>query len=110
MVVVAPPATKTVTRVIPIKTRLRRNVAEGPISLVAHHEVGRPVLRVVVRRWIFVLICTAVVDVQAKINVQPPVTIVVSHGRARESPLRSVGKLKCVRPEAKLSFALVEKQ
>src|ERR1700737_1644324 len=45
-VVVAPPAAKTVAGVVFVEARLRRDIAEGPVPIVAHHEVRRTILSI----------------------------------------------------------------
>src|SRR5579862_7037943 len=44
-VVITPSTAETVTGVIPVEPRFRRHVAEGSVPVVAHHKVGRPILR-----------------------------------------------------------------
>src|SRR5580700_5455423 len=109
-VVVAPSAAETVARVVPVQARLGGDVAEGSVALVAHHEVGRAVLGIVIGNGIFVLIGSLVIDIEAKINVEPAVTVVVGDGSAGESSLRRVGEMKRIGLLAKLSAALVEEQ
>src|SRR5208282_1324019 len=109
-VVIAPSATKTVARVVPIKARLRGDVAETSVPVVAHHEVGWAVLRVVIRRGILVLVCALIINVEAKVNVQPAIAVIVGNGRSRESPLRRVGEFERVGPLTKLAAAFVQKQ
>ena len=78
--------------------------------MVAHQEIRRPVLRVVIRRRIFVLPGALVVGVQAEINVEPAIAIIVRDGRAGESSLRRIRELECVGLLAKLAAAFIQKQ
>src|SRR6267143_73764 len=108
-VVIAPPAAKTVARVVLVKARLRGNVAEGSVPIVAHHEVRRTVLRVMVRRGVFVLVRALVIEVEAEVDVQPAVAVIVAQSRAREGPLRSGGKLKRLSLLAELATTFIQK-
>ena len=85
-------------------------VAECAVALVAHQEIGRTVFGVVIRRRIFVLPRALVVGVEAEVNVEPAVAIVVGGGRSGESSLRRVRELERVGLLAKLAAAFVQKQ
>src|SRR6266481_2252239 len=99
---VVPPATKAITRVVPVETRLGGYIAKRSVPIVAHHKIGRPILRVIIRRRILVLIRALVIDVEAEIDIQPAVAVIICNRRPSEGPLRRLGELKCVRLLAKL--------
>ena len=109
LVVIAPSTAKTVSRVVLVQTRLCGNVAESPIAVVTHHEIRWAVLRVIIRRGIFVLVRALIIKVKAEINIQPAIAVIVSDGRPREGSLRRLCKLKSIRLLAKLATAFVEK-
>src|SRR5260370_14495691 len=108
-VVVAPPAAKTVAGIVFVEARLHSDIAEGPVPVVAHHEVRRTILSTMVRRRVFVLVRTLVIEVEAEIDIQPAIAIAVSHGGPRESPLRRGGELKCVGLWAELAATFIQK-
>src|SRR5260370_28232829 len=109
--VVAPAATKTEAGVVLIQTGLFGDVAKGSITIVAQQEIGRTVLRVVVRHRIAILVVALVISVEAEINVQPAVAIIVGNGRAGKSSLRRSCELEGVRLQTEFSQSLVaEKQ
>ena len=109
-VVVAPPAAETVARVVLVQARFRGYVAEGSITLVPHHEVGRAIFGIVIGKRIFVLVCSLVIGVETKINIQPAIAVVVGNGGAGESPLRGIGELERAGLLSKLSVAFIQEQ
>ena len=108
-VVVVPTTAKTVTSIVLVKACLRGDIAEGPVPIVAHHEVGRTVLSIIVRGGVFVLVRALVIEVEAEVDVQPAVAIVVGHGGTREGPLRRGGKLKRLSLPAELATTFIQK-
>src|SRR5690242_15564266 len=107
---VSPAAAEAVAGVVAVETGLGGNVVESAVAAVAHQEVGRAVFRVVIRAGIPVLASTLIVDVEAEINVEPAIAVVVGGSRAGEGSLRRRSKLKRVRPLAKFAAALIKKQ
>ncbi len=93
-----------------METRFRCHIAERAVAAVAHQEVGRTILRIVIGRGIPVLACALVEGVEAEIDVEPSIAIVVSDGRPSEGSLRRVGKVKCVWPFPEFATALIDKQ
>ena len=91
-VVIIPAAAETVARVVLVEPRFSGDVSECSIALVAHHEIRGTVFCVVIGQRIFVLVCALIVAVEAEINVQPTVAVVVGKGGAREGSLRGVEK------------------
>src|SRR5580698_327174 len=110
MIEVAPSATKAVARVVLVEARLGSYVVKRAIPMVAHHEVRRPVLRVVVGRRILILVRALVKSVEAKMDVEPTVAVIIRHRRAGKSSLWRIRKDKGVRLLPKLSSALVQEQ
>src|SRR5207249_2591233 len=84
LVVIAPSTAETVSHIVSIQSRLCSNVAESPIPVVAHHEIGRTVFGVIIRRGILILVSALVIKIEAKINVQPAVAVIVGDGRTRK--------------------------
>src|ERR1700736_6056981 len=109
-VVIAPRTTKAETRVVLIEARLFRNVTKGAVTIVAHHEIGRTILRIVIRHRITILVGALIKRVQAKINIQPAVTVIIRNGGSRERASRRIFKVKCIRLDSKFSSAKIAKQ
>ena len=107
---VAPPATKAVARVVPVETRLGSHVAKRAVPVVAHHEIRRAVLGVIIRRRILVLVGALVIDVEAKVDIQPAVAVIIGNRGSCKCSLRRRSELKRVRLLAELSAALVQEQ
>src|SRR5208283_3685554 len=107
---VAPPASKAVARVVLVEPRLGSHVAERAVPLVAHHEIGRPVVGVIIRRRILVLVGALVVDVEAEVDIQPAVAVIIGNRRSRKGALWRGSELKRIRLLAKLAAALVQEQ
>ena len=63
-----------------------------------------------IRRGIFVLPRALVIGVQAEVNVEPSIAVVVGNGRAGERSLRRVRELERVRLLPKLAAAFIQKQ
>ena len=91
-VVITPATAKAVASIVSIKATLRRNIPEGSIPIVAHHEIGRPVFRVIIRKGILILIGALIIDIEAEIDVQPAIAVIVGNGCTRESALWRVGR------------------
>ena len=107
-IVVAPSAAEAVARVVLVQAGLCGDVAERAVALVAHQKVGRAVLRIVIRRGIFVLPGALIVGVEAEVDVEPAVAVIVGSGRAGEGSLRRIRELERVGPLAKLASAFVQ--
>src|SRR3984957_4244987 len=110
LVIVTPAAAKTVSLVPLIEAGLGGDVAERTVALIAHEEIGRPVLCVVKRRRGFVRLGPAIIKIKTKINIQPAVAIIVGNRCARERPLLRVGKSKSVELLFELAVAFVQKE
>src|SRR5262249_21060274 len=106
---ITPAATEAVTCIVLIEPGFRGYIVKGPVALVAHHEVGRAVLGVIVRRRILVLIGALILDIEAKVNVEPPIAIIVGNRCPGESTLRRACKTKRIWLLTKLPTTLVEK-
>ena len=76
--------------------------------MIAHQEIGWSVLRVIVRRRILVLVSTLVIDIEAEVNVQPSIAVIVGGGCACKRSQRRSGELKGIGLLAKLSAAFVD--
>src|SRR5258706_12040485 len=63
-----------------------------------------------IRNRILVLVGSLVIDVQTKIDIQPPIEVIVSDGRASKGSLRRVGESKRIGLWPKLAAALFQKQ
>src|SRR5262249_54970919 len=94
----------------PVEAGLSSNVAEGTVAVVAHHEVGRAILRVEIWRGITILISSLVIEIEAEINVEPAVTIVVGDGCAGERALRRIRELKGVWLVDELATTLIHEE
>src|SRR5881628_841722 len=93
-VVIIPSAAEAVARVVLVQARLGGHIPESSVAIVTHQEVGRSVLRVVVRRRIFVLIRTLVIKVETEINVEPAIAVIIGDGGAGEGSLRRIAEPK----------------
>src|ERR1700722_4237204 len=107
-VVITPSTAKTVTRVVLVEARFRSHIAERAVSVIPHHEIGRAVLGVVIGNRILVLIRSLVIDVKAKINVQPSIAVVVGGRCPRKGSLRSIVELKRIGLLTKLTAPLIQ--
>src|SRR5574338_1159552 len=81
-VIVAPVAVKTEVIVALVHSRRRGDVAERSIAFVVKQKIGRAVLGVVVGRGIAILAEPFVVAVEAQIEVQSSIAIVVAESGA----------------------------
>src|ERR1700722_16509049 len=106
-VVITPSTAKTVTRVVLVEARFRSHIAERAVSVIPHHEIGRGVLGVIGNR-ILVFIRFLVIDVKAKINVQPSIAVVVGGRCPRKGSLRSIVELKRIGLLTKLTAPLIQ--
>src|SRR6267143_1319327 len=109
-VVVVPPTAKTVASVVLVEARFGGHIPKRPIPIVAQHEIRRTVFGVIIRSWILVLISALVIDIEAKIDVQPAVAIVICHCGAGEGSRWSAGKSKSVRLLAEPASTFIQKQ
>src|SRR5579872_119812 len=96
VVEVAPSAAETVTRVVFVEARRGGHIAEGSVAIVAHHEIGRAVLGIVIGRRIFVLAGALIVRVEREIDIQPSIAVIVSNGCSSKRSLRRSSELKSV--------------
>src|SRR2546430_11508575 len=111
IVVVAPGARKAVPVVIHVQSSRLGPIHKRRISFVVKQKVWRAISCVKIRSGIVILIEAHIITVQAKIDVQPTVAIVVSDRRVCESSLGRPHKLKGVAFECVPSVPLVhEKQ
>ena len=110
LVVVAPTTAETVSRVVLGKAGLRRHVAKGAIALIAHQEIRRAVVRIVIRSWKFVLPSSLIVGVQTEVDIEPAVAIIIGDGRAGKCALRWSGELKSIFPLSELSLAIIDEE
>ena len=81
-----------------------------PSRWLPHHEVGRAIFGVVIRNGILVLLGALVIDVEAEIDIQPAVTVIVGDGRSGKGSLRGIGELKRIGLLLKPAAALVQEQ
>ena len=109
LVVIAPSTAKTVSCVVSTQTRRRSNVAKTAVPVVTHHEIRGTVFGVIIGRGILVLVSALIIKIEAEVNVQPAVAVVVGYGRTREGSLRCFRELKSIRLLAELAFAFIEK-
>jgi len=91
-VVVAPGARKAVPVVVHIQPRRLSPVQKYCIPFVVEQKVRRAIARVKIRSGIVILVQAHVIAVQAEINVQQSVAIVVSDGGMCERPLRRASR------------------
>ncbi len=85
---VGPATAKTVAGIVLVKPGLSGHVTKRTVALVAHHEVRRTVVGVVVRRRILILVRSLVIDVEAEVDVEPG-------RRDRNRQLRAPVKVPC---------------
>ena len=72
--------------------------------MVVKKVIRRPIPRIEIRNGIAILVQSLIVAVQAKVNVQPPVVVIVGNGRMSECPLRRMCEPKRVPLQRKLSL------
>ena len=85
-------------------------VAGLSVEAVAEQEIGRPVLRVVIRHRIAVLRLALVVDVAAEVEIQAAVAIVIGRGDAGERALRRRREAERIGQPGEPALAVVQKQ
>jgi len=107
---IIPSTAKAVAGVVCAEPGFGRDVTKSAVTVVAHHEIRRPVSRVVIGRWILVLLRALVIDIETKINVEPSVAVIIRNGRASKRSLRWIRKPKCIGLLNKLAAALIQKQ
>src|SRR5579871_5459341 len=76
--------------------------------IAAHEKVGRTVFGIVIGRWITVLSGGLVILIEAEIDVEKSVAIVVGCGGAGERTLRRIRELECIRLLAELAASVVD--
>ncbi len=106
----SPCACEAVAIVLSIQTSGCRPIEKGSITFVVKQEVGRPITRVKVRRWIVILIQAEIVTVKTEINVEFTVTVVVGDGCMGEGALRRARKAERVSLACEGAVAAVEKE
>src|SRR6185369_7075052 len=72
--------------------------------------IGRSVARVVVRNRVVILIQTQVIHIEAEIDIEASIAVVVGHGGVGERSLWRSGKLERVPLQGKRSVALIEEE
>ena len=107
-IVIIPRAAKTIARVVFVETGFLCDVAESSVAVVTHHEIRWTIFGGVVRNRIFVLIGALVIGVEAKINVEPAIAVIVGNGSAGKSSLRQFREVECVGLAPKFAAALVQ--
>src|SRR5579862_5518598 len=107
---VPPSASEAVSIVLGIQSRRNRTIHKCAIAFVVKQEVWRPVACIEIRRRVMILIEAEIVAVEAEVDVEPSVTVVVRDGSVRERALRSVRKPKGIALELKFPVSLIEKK
>ena len=107
---IGPAASKAVARVVLVETGLGSYIAKCAVAVVAHHEVRRPVVGVIIRRRILILVRALVIDVEAEVDIEPAVAVVIGHRCAGKRSLRRRSELKRIRLLAKLAAAFIQEQ
>src|SRR5258706_11973111 len=84
----------------------------GTVGLqpVSEKEVGRAVLRVVVRRRVAILGLALEVYVRTEVEIHRAVAVIVGGGHAGEAPLRRTGELKRVLTHGEPAIAVVQQK
>src|SRR5919108_81758 len=95
-IVVAPGASKTEAVIVDVHAGCRGSVHEGSVAFVVKEEIGRAVARVEIRSGIVILVETHVIRVEAKINVEAAVAVIVGNRGMGERSLRRLSELKGV--------------
>ena len=113
-IVVAPGRSEAEPVVVLVYAGFRGDIFEPTRSirmdLIAKQEVGRAVLRVMIRDGVAILVLALEISVGAKVEIEPAVAIVIGGSHPGEAPLRVGAKVKSIRPEREGSIALIEKE
>src|SRR6201999_4447594 len=91
-----------------------RDIEKCPTAIVrqfiAEEEVGRAVLRVVIRGWIAILVTIAKERIGAQIKIYAAVPIIIGRRHSGEPALRCSAKAERMRPVCESVFALVDEE
>src|SRR5207248_10596645 len=109
-VVISPTTAETVARVVPVEPGLGGPISKRAIAVIPHQEIRRTVFCVVVRQWVSILASALIVGIEAKIDVEPSVAIVVRDRGPGEGSLWRGSELKRIRLVPELAAAIVHKQ
>src|SRR4029078_2482592 len=101
---------KSVTVVIDVETRRLGSIRKSPITVVMQKEVGRAVAGVEIRGRIAILIKASVVVVEAKINVEAAVVVIVGQRGMGKSALRRASESNRITLQRKLALTAVHEQ
>src|SRR4029079_2006475 len=107
---IAPGAGETVAIVFYIQSCSVSSIAEAGVAFVVQQKVCRSVARVKIRNWIVILVQAYVIAVEAEVNVETPVAIVVCDGSVGKSSLRRSRKLEGIGLKREFSISLVQKK
>src|SRR5205085_2262089 len=103
-VVVVPAAGKTVTIIFDVQPGSLSTVTKAAIAFVVEEEVWRTVARVKIRNGITILVESYVIRVQAEVDVQAAVAVIIRNGGAGECSGGRVLELEGVGPVRKFSI------
>src|SRR5579871_732163 len=106
-IAVSPRTRKAVAVVLNIQTSGLSAVFECAVSFVVEEIVRRAVSRIEIWHRISVLTQALVVVVQAEINVEAPIVVVIGNRSMRERALRRTRKTECISPQREFPVALV---
>ncbi len=109
-VTVTPGAGETVAVVIRVQPRCLSPILKGGVSFIVEQEVRRSIAGVKIRHGIVILVQTQVVAIEAEINVEASVAIIVSDSRVGKRSLGRPRKPEGVALEQEFSLALVEEK
>ena len=111
-VVVGPGGREVIAIVAGVETGPRRHIDEPPVAVVAKENARRAIARVVVRCWRSRLVFSGAeeIRVDADVQIEEAVAVVVRHRDRRQHPLQRPGELKCVGNAREVSLAIVDEE
>ena len=107
---VAPGAGEAIAVIFGVEAGGFGAIGEDAVAFVVQQEVGRPVARVVVRHRVVILVEAEVIAVEAEVDVQTAITVVVGECGVGEGSLRGLRKLEGVGFSFEGAVALVEEE
>src|SRR5215469_3346904 len=105
-----PDAGERVAVVVDIEAGSLRAILEDAIAFVVQKKVWRAIAGVEIRNRVVILIEARVVAVQAEIDVEASIPVVVGGGGVRERSRRRIGKPESIRFEQESSVSLVPEE
>src|SRR5690349_2976449 len=107
---IAPSARKAVAIVISVESSPLGAIAKHRATFVMQQKIGRAIARIEIRSGIVILVEAEIVAVQAEIDVEPPVIVVVGDRCVCEGASRSGRELEGITLQRKVSLAIVQEE